>query len=153
MYCIVSPSWRLFYLERRDHGVCASCHLDTTKVERVFRRLQNIAHDRKYGEIESERHFLRRTMAKTRLCCLVAKLNESGWCGCFGPGSSGVPNIRKALWEADHITPKILGCTDDLDNFQTLCVPCHKAATKRLARYRASRRRKRLDLYAPDTFA
>jgi 5-methylcytosine-specific restriction protein A len=31
--------------------------------------------------------------------------------------------------EVDHIKPKAHGGTDDMDNLQTLCHPCHKAKT------------------------
>ncbi|WP_156002640.1 HNH endonuclease [Sphingomonas melonis] len=30
---------------------------------------------------------------------------------------------------ADHIVPKAEGGTDDRDNYQGACVPCHKAKT------------------------
>jgi 5-methylcytosine-specific restriction endonuclease McrA len=30
---------------------------------------------------------------------------------------------------ADHIVPSAEGGTDDLDNLQTLCVPCHNTKT------------------------
>ncbi len=32
---------------------------------------------------------------------------------------------------ADHITPKAEGGTDERDNYQGLCKPCHKAKTAR----------------------
>ena len=38
------------------------------------------------------------------------------------------------LTQVDHIIPVILGGTGDLENLRTLCVPCHKAETKRLRR-------------------
>jgi 5-methylcytosine-specific restriction protein A len=31
--------------------------------------------------------------------------------------------------EVDHITPKAKGGTDDMDNLQTLCTPCHTIKT------------------------
>lgn len=31
--------------------------------------------------------------------------------------------------QVDHIKPKLLGGTDNSDNLQTLCVPCHKQKT------------------------
>lgn len=47
---------------------------------------------------------------------------DMGICSCCGENSD--------KWEADHILPVFLGggaC--DLDNFQTLCIPCHKTKT------------------------
>lgn len=32
--------------------------------------------------------------------------------------------------EVDHIVPKFLGGTDDMDNLQTLCASCHWSKTK-----------------------
>jgi 5-methylcytosine-specific restriction endonuclease McrA len=47
-----------------------------------------------------------------------------------------------ALWEADHIVAVVDGGHDlGLDNFQTLCVPCHKKKTAELAARRARERR------------
>ncbi|CAM9713801.1 unnamed protein product [Ectocarpus sp. 6 AP-2014] len=45
------------------------------------------------------------------------------------------------FWHADHIVPVVRGggqCS--LKNYRTLCVPCHAAATKRLAGERAAER-------------
>lgn len=37
------------------------------------------------------------------------------------------------LWEADHIVPVVEGGGEcGLDGYRTLCIPCHKAATKAL---------------------
>jgi len=33
--------------------------------------------------------------------------------------------------EVDHITPKAKGGTDDPDNLQAICIPCHAAKTAR----------------------
>ena len=51
----------------------------------------------------------------------------------------GFPNLWRRWWEADHVIPVVKGggfC--GLDNYRTLCVPCHKAETAKL---RKSRRR------------
>ena len=40
---------------------------------------------------------------------------------------------RRTLWDADHVVPVAEGgglC--DLDNLRTLCLPCHREATRRL---------------------
>jgi 5-methylcytosine-specific restriction enzyme A len=39
----------------------------------------------------------------------------------------GTPNAGDL--NADHIVPSAEGGTDDLDNLQTLCVPCHNTKT------------------------
>lgn len=48
---------------------------------------------------------------------------------------------RRSLWELDHIVPLVDGGGHDLDNMQTLCVPCHERKTSHEARERARARR------------
>jgi 5-methylcytosine-specific restriction endonuclease McrA len=48
---------------------------------------------------------------------------------------------RRSLWELDHIVPLIDGGGHELDNLQTLCVPCHERKTAAEARSRARHRR------------
>jgi 5-methylcytosine-specific restriction protein A len=45
---------------------------------------------------------------------------------------------RKSWWEADHTLPVVEGGDSSLDNMRTLCIPCHREATRALA---ARRRR------------
>jgi 5-methylcytosine-specific restriction protein A len=41
--------------------------------------------------------------------------------------------IRKSLWDADHILPVAEGGGEcDLDNLRTLCLLCHREATRQL---------------------
>lgn len=45
-------------------------------------------------------------------------------------------------WEADHILPVVEGGGEcDLSNLRTLCLPCHRAETAKLAARRAAARR------------
>lgn len=45
------------------------------------------------------------------------------------------------LWEADHIVPVVEGGGEcGLDNYRTLCIPCHKKETKALAARLAAKR-------------
>jgi len=49
---------------------------------------------------------------------------------------------KKGSWQADHILPVCEGgglC--GLDNYRTMCVPCHKKVTAELAARRAAARR------------
>jgi 5-methylcytosine-specific restriction endonuclease McrA len=42
-------------------------------------------------------------------------------------------NPSRALWHADHIVAVVEGGGEcDLDNMRTLCIPCHKQATRNL---------------------
>lgn len=68
---------------------------------------------------------------------------DHGVCAVCGVDTSAQPYRGVALWEADHIIPVTEGggCCG-LDNYQTLCRPCHVAATAEL-RQRLSKSRKR----------
>jgi len=92
--CKTSPQMMRRAVFERDHGVCATCGIDT---EAEFRA--------KYG---------------------FTKL-------------SGRP---VGNWEADHIVPVIEGGGEcGLDNYRTLCIPCHKKVTAELAARRAEERK------------
>jgi 5-methylcytosine-specific restriction endonuclease McrA len=41
-------------------------------------------------------------------------------------------NRHQTLWEADHMVEVSNDGETSLDNIQTLCVPCHKAKTKKM---------------------
>lgn len=56
--------------------------------------------------------------------------------------SLDMPARRKSWWDADHIVPVSEGgglC--GLENYRTLCVPCHKKVTKVLQRRLVSKRK------------
>lgn len=103
---------------KRDKGICACCGLDTEALEKLIRA----AGQRVSEEGNWRGHYRHQTMLLVR----------------FGltPHEAG-----KSLWEADHIIPveEGGGCCG-LDNFQTLCVWCHKVKTKEQAAARADRR-------------
>ena len=42
--------------------------------------------------------------------------------------------------EVDHIVPKAKGGTDDPDNLEAICIPCHRAKTEREAAEAQGRR-------------
>jgi 5-methylcytosine-specific restriction endonuclease McrA len=98
----------------RDRGVCAGCGCDTGFLGRIARVLR------------------RRDDAEAMWMVKAAWGMERRPCGQWE-----VPN----LWEADHIIPLVMGGTNDLANYRTLCLTCHKAATANLARSRSKRRR------------
>jgi 5-methylcytosine-specific restriction enzyme A len=100
-----SPQMVRYYLKERDRGVCAMCGCDTEKLKRV--------------------------------------LEAADKAGCWTNDHRGIPiwmrdllwhlgfNAYQTLWEADHIHPVHQGGGEcGLDNYQTLCVPCHKMKTK-----------------------
>lgn len=44
---------------------------------------------------------------------------------------------RKSWWEADHILPVVEGGDSNLENIRTLCISCHREATRALRVRRA----------------
>lgn len=76
-----------------------------------------------------------------------------GW-RTYGSGAVAMLNVLlrengfnawpRSLWEADHIVPRVEGGSElGLDNLRILCVPCHKAETRKLAQRRARARREK----------
>jgi len=56
----------------------------------------------------------------------------------------GFPRDDRNWWEMDHILPVVEGgggC--DCTGYRTLCIPCHKAETAKLAARRAAARKKK----------
>lgn len=49
----------------------------------------------------------------------------------------GFHEVCRDLWEAHHVTPRIQGGTDAMENLETVCMACHKVASAELARSRA----------------
>jgi 5-methylcytosine-specific restriction endonuclease McrA len=97
---------------------------------------------------ETDREWQDRIVACSALNAEIARLETEGFRKCFKKtGHNGRWTIERSLWEADHIQPRVLGGGEDLENYRTLCVPCHKAATKRLARFLKLRRRKGMDMF------
>lgn len=60
---------------------------------------------------------------------------------------------RVSGWDADHIVPVVEGGGEcGLDNYRTLCHPCHKKATAELAKRRAEQNRKEKRIQSGDLF-
>lgn len=103
-----NPSYARKLVRRRDRGVCAICGIDT-------------------------RRFRRKLPADSPLAALlIERFPPDLW--------TRVRDwiyIRRSLWEADHVTPVCEGglyC--GLDGYRTLCVPCHRNETAKLAKRR-----------------
>lgn len=56
------------------------------------------------------------------------------------------PDRWRHRWEADHIVPVIEGGEGGLNNLRTLCLACHREATRELRRRLMERRRSQLAL-------
>lgn len=99
-------------VEKRDRGVCATCGCDTDRMVRLYQRVP-----------------------REDLMWLMLHWSQLGFDGLSLWG------LSVALWQADHIVPRCRGGGNELTNLRTLCVPCHKRETARLAAERKAERR------------
>lgn len=105
------PSSSRYHVFKRDQGLCAKCGCDTEKLRRILKWM------RKYAGWKESYELAR----------------ELGFNGGLTAGS---------FWQADHIEECARGgWGKGIENFRTLCTPCHKAETARLVRELAERRR------------
>lgn len=111
-------------LFRRDRGVCAICGADAAKVERIIACLQRDTHDFAAWEIN----------------CEAVRVIREAW------GRRRYSGIYR-LWEADHTVPVCEGGGEcGLDGYRTLCRPCHRPETAKLAVRLGLRRRRQRPL-------
>lgn len=107
------PTRTRSHVEKRDHGICALCGTDTNKLKRVIEWLRKIC---------KARH---ETMDVFRELGFSGRWYEDG-----------------SYWQADHIQECAKGgWGKGLDNFRTLCTPCHKSETARLVRELAAEKK------------
>ncbi|MCA1612054.1 MAG: HNH endonuclease [Thermoanaerobaculia bacterium] len=117
-----SPSAARERVFERDRGVCARCGLDTEDLK------GRLAAMRRRNPVPDALEEARRLSSGFERAVLLRARRP--WIA-----------IRRALWEADHVVPVVEGgggC--GLDNLRTLCIPCHHAETRGLARRRAAAR-------------
>lgn len=143
----------------RDRGICALCGCDAEATYRAWQEYHrdagrlaawllnayrwNVEWDRCGGRFRfrDQPPVTAREQAAYRRA-IVAK---------YGPAGAWTPG-RRTAWDADHIVPVCRGGGQcGLENYRTLCVPCHKRETARLAAERAAERR--LKEWEPELFA
>lgn len=95
-------------IKKRDREICSICKTDLAELRRYFRKLQRINH---------------------------IKLDEF-WE--IGPWTKDEVYGIRSLWDVDHITPVVEGGGQcGAEDLRTLCSPCHKQETRKLAGKRA----------------
>lgn len=102
------------HTKERDKGVCAECGLDTSKLKRIMDHAARSYYEIRHG---------------------IGTTDHMWFSGEFSKDSFLVRlgfNRHGSLWEADHILEVSNGGESTLENTATLCVPCHKAKTKRM---------------------
>jgi len=136
-----SSGWVIPNVYERDRGVCALCGLDTDQIQRIIERIVQRRYRGRWREHywtqteeQSQQRFARDKRLKERNERILRRLYEKyPWAfHRYGTPLSLNP-LTRSLWEADHIVPVSEGggaC--GLDNYRTLCLPCHKAETKLL---------------------
>jgi 5-methylcytosine-specific restriction enzyme A len=153
------PSYARAQVEQRDRGVCSACGIDTQQLVRISRRLESLAlyEHRAPASAKAPGGWAPHPAAAWRRVCLqaflatlnlwagheVADLGDSRW--------NRGPHLWRHLWEADHTVPVVEGGGGaGLDEYRTLCIPCHKLESRKLAGRLARRRRRQLSLLPED---
>lgn len=117
--CKTSQAHLRFVIFQRDKGVCALCLADTVALKAEYDAIPKELYKPTVGRDDRE-------------CAVFLRLH-------------GVPPGRawSDWWDADHIVPVTEGGGEcGLDNFRTLCIPCHKKVTREL---HARLKQKRVD--------
>lgn len=107
--CYVRMGYVTQYILDRDNGICMKCGLDTYWLAREIDKLWQMEEKyQHFGYLEFPRSL--------------------GW----------AMKTWQSYWEADHILAvrEGGGCCG-LENFQTLCIPCHKIKSALLAKQRS----------------
>ncbi len=155
------PAYIRQLLKKRDKGICAACGCDSEKVYAEWCRAR--------AEVSRLADRLiqgyRRNLAWQDGRWVFANRNDDSYdwkaqrdyreelLAKYAPAGNWTAG-RSTAWDADHILEVVNGgglC--GLDNYQTLCHPCHKAKTAKLARERAEQRRRDKLIQAGDMFA
>jgi 5-methylcytosine-specific restriction protein A len=109
-----SPGLMRLAVSNRDKGICGECGVDTVARRKEF----------------NERRLALKAFSGDSLRKLAAE---------YGMGSTAQ---EAHWWEADHIVPVIEGGGEcGLEGYRTLCISCHKKATKELRGRMSTRRR------------
>lgn len=128
----LSPATARAKVEERDHGICSQCGVDTERCRRVLWHVAGqhaVYRDGRYHyDIDAA------TAALFLLTLWRPRRRSYTWLDVSSAGH---------FWEADHTIPVVEGGGEcELDNYRTLCIPCHRAETRELAGRRAQARRK-----------
>ena len=123
-------------LHQRDGGICAICGCDADAAYRAWQQQRKEVRRMADRLMRWDRHKYEYRERQEFCDRLVAKYVPGAW-------TSG----RRSGWDCDHIIPVVEGGGQcGLDNYRTLCHPCHKAETAALARRRAEARQEAAQL-------
>lgn len=136
---VADPGFVREKLRERDGGICALCGCDA---DAEYRRWKEARKElARLAEWFASRARMRKDLWgkvgywRLREECLESLAAKYGLDQAWTTG-------RRSGWDADHVVPVAEGGGEcDLDNFRTLCHPCHKRVTAELAARLAQRRR------------
>lgn len=151
---VADPNFIREKVFERDRGVCAICGCDSNEEYRkaretrkdVARLADRLINEYRFRMVWDEARG-RMVFARDEDCRGTAFYAE---CRKFrdyilekyAPNANRWTMGRRTGWDADHIVPVIEGGGEcDLENIRTLCHPCHKLETAKLAARRAKRNR------------
>lgn len=106
------------YIFERDRGFCSKCGIDTVWLRMKMQEIVRLW--RRYGP--------------RNISYYISYSNSEFW-DAYGPWGR---DFYKRLWEAHHIIPVCEGggCCG-LENYQTICLRCHKEESAGLAKKRS----------------
>lgn len=158
------PGYIRQQLKKRDKGICAACGCDSEaeyqkwinarkEANRLLVWLEQKEERRIAFMVPAEQRHDWHRIARMEIwpdCMTAGKLcnkkiaikREAEILRIMGPHRVGWTAGRSTAWDADHIIPVVEGgglC--GLDNYRTLCHPCHKICTAQLAARRAASRK------------
>lgn len=140
--CRTNPTYQRQQVKKRDKGICAECSLDCLAEEAEMRRLLSLTGWNYQHYCRSKQTYITITLdEKVQAEIDLKELRKR----------NKASKSRRSLWDMDHNKPVVEGGGEcGLDNLRTLCIPCHKKATKDLAARRAVQRKKdKLDAASP----
>lgn len=134
---LMSSEGQREYLMKLESGVCRVCGVDAERLlgrmQRAYELLmhwsgvpQQGRNTPPYRHIRGQAMFLIGRAVKRRI----------------GRDPGKKLNLDRSWWEADHVVPLVEGGAHTMDNLRTLCIWCHRDATKALAGRRAQERKK-----------
>jgi 5-methylcytosine-specific restriction endonuclease McrA len=110
----------------RDDGICASCGADCKIAERISIRVQHAFYDWISYIVPFEDWFPREVGVKSQKDIYEKEFYR------FARKllKDSLLSFGSSCWHADHITELAAGGKNELGNFQTLCLVCHKKKTR-----------------------
>ena len=128
-----SATWARDACWKRDKGICAACGCDSNSAYKAWRATATECH-------RLESWFANREM-RGQIDWKEFKRSRETLRKRISPPNPGWTPGRQSGWDADHILQVVRGGGScGIENLRTLCHPCHKRATAKLAAERAAER-------------